>query len=77
VRVDAAVTVGASKFARKEVAVAVCKLLEVGAAFVGLCWRNWFATGSPKRAEATVLENNTSASTSHCQPASMCERRVR
>ena len=31
----------------------------------------WFATGSPNKAEATVEENRTSASSSHCQPASM------
>ena len=37
----------------------------------------WLATESPKKAEATVEESKTSASASHCQPASMWERRVR
>lgn len=31
----------------------------------------WLATGSPNKAEATVEENRTSASSSHCQPASI------
>jgi len=39
--------------------------------------RNWLASGSPRTAEATVEESRTSASASHCQPASMCALRVR
>jgi hypothetical protein len=39
--------------------------------------KNWFATGSPNRAEATVDESNTNASNSHCHPASMYSLRVR
>lgn len=42
--------------------------MEMGAAVGG---KNWLATGSPNKADATVEENKTSAKTSHCQPASM------
>jgi len=42
----------------------------------GVGGKNWFATGSPTRAEATLNENRRSASSSHFQPASICARRI-
>lgn len=37
----------------------------------------WLATGFPNKAEATVDDSKTSASSSHCQPASVYALRVR
>ena len=44
---------------------------------VGDGGKSWLATGSPNKADATTNENNTIASASHCQPASIYARRVR
>ncbi|HVF25293.1 MAG TPA: hypothetical protein VNA23_05345 [Anaerolineales bacterium] len=44
---------------------------------VGDGGKSWLATGSPNKADATTNENKTTASASHCQPASMYDRRVR
>ena len=71
-------------------AVAVCVFVDVGSevrvgsgvlvgvrVVVGDGGNSWFATGSPNKADATTDENKTIASASHCQPASIYERRVR
>ena len=42
--------------------------ITIGSAVGG---KNWFATGSPNKADTTVEENKTSANASHCQPASV------
>lgn len=39
--------------------------------------KNWFASGSPTSAEATLNENRTSARRSHFQPAIIRARRIR
>ena len=44
---------------------------------VGAGGKSWFATGSPNKADAVATENNTMASASHCQPASIYALRVR
>ena len=44
---------------------------------VGGNGKSWFATDSPNKAAATANEDNTIASASHCQPASIYAWRVR
>jgi hypothetical protein len=73
------VTVGRSVGVEVRANVGLGGAVELGSTTIGI-WvgaKNRFATGSPSNAEATVEKNRTSASASHCQPASMWALRVR
>jgi len=72
------VSVGVSVFVDVGRGVRVGRGVLVGVRVaVGDGGKSWFATGSPNKADATTDENKKMASASHCQPASIYERRVR
>jgi hypothetical protein len=73
-----AVLVGISVRVAEGRGVAVGRVVCVGEA-VGpaVGGKNWFASGSPTSAEATLNENRKSARRSHFQPAIIWARRIR